>query len=118
MFRPWIPEINDESPKWHRMRSFICTRYIDDLWNRLDDKANFLETAKQIHRPELGLALGDPEYDGHSWPMDYLDMATWFDNSSQQWHSKLYDKNLELVATGLKLNKFPEPIFKLSTRCK
>ena len=62
---------------------------------------------------------------GHS--VNYLDMAIWFDNRSKQWHSKLYDKklepmakerNLEPVAKGLKLNKFPDPTSKLSTRCK
>ena len=33
-------------------------------------------------------------------------------------HSKLYDKKIELVAKGLKLNKFPDPESKLSMRCK
>ena len=30
----------------------------------------------------------------------------------------MYDKKLELVSQGLKLNKFPDPASKLSTRCK
>ena len=41
-------------------------------------------------------------------------MRIWFDHNSQQWHSKLYDTKLELVAKGLKLNKFPDPTSKLS----
>ena len=48
---------------------------------------------------ESGPVFGDPEHDGHS--MNYLDMAIWFNNSSQQWQSKLYDENLELMAKGL-----------------
>merc|ERR1712167_54486 len=42
-------------------------------------------------------------------------MAIWYDKT---WHSKLYDKRVELVAKGLKLNKFPHPESKLSSRCK
>ena len=60
--------------------------------------------------------LGEPEHDGHS--VDYLDMTVWRDSESQQWHSKLYDKKIAMVAKGLKLNKFPDPASKLSTRCK
>jgi len=37
---------------------------------------------------------------------------------SHQWHSKLYDKKVAMVATELKLNKFPDPASKLSTGCK
>ena len=96
--------------------TLTLTHYIDDLWNPLVDKTNFQEMAEQIYPPESGLVLGDPEHVGHS--VNYLDMAIWFDNKSQQWHSKLYDKKLELVAIGLKLNKFPDPTSKLSTRCK
>ena len=84
-----------------------CTRYIDDRWNPLVDKASFQETAKQFYPPESGLALGDPEHNGHSG--NYLHMAIWFDSRSQQRHSKLYHKKLELVAKGLKLNKFAGP---------
>ena len=110
-------EINSKSPKWQRLRNLsFCTRYIDDLWNPLVSKDNFQETARQIYPRESGLVLGDPEHDGHL--VNYLDMAIWFENSSQQWHSKLYDKKIELVAKGLKLNKFPDPASKLSTRCK
>ena len=76
------------------------------------DKANFQDTAQQIYPPESGLALGDPEHVGHS--VNYLDMAIWFDNKCQQRHSKLFYKKLELVAKGLKLNKFPDPPSKLS----
>ena len=112
---PW--EINDKSAKWKHIRNMLfCTQYIDDLWNPLVAKANFQETPKHIYPPELGLVLGDPEYVGHS--VNYLDMAIWFDNKSQQWYAKLCNNKLELVAKGLKLNKFPDPTSKLSTRCK
>merc|ERR1712139_200269 len=33
-------------------------------------------------------------------------------------HSRLYDKKIAMVAKGLKLNKFPDPASKLSSRCK
>jgi hypothetical protein len=45
-------------------------------------------------------------------------MTIWFDTASKQWHSKLYDKKLAMVEKGLKLNKFPDPTSKLSSRCK
>ena len=35
-----------------------------------------------------------------------------------EWHSKLYDKKVQMIAKGMKLNKFPHPDSKLSTRCK
>ena len=60
--------------------------------------------------------MGEPEHDAHS--VDYLDMTIWFDTASKQWHSKLYDKKLAMVEKGLKLNKFPDPTSKLSSRCK
>ena len=113
--KPW--EIHSQSPSWQRLRDLsLCTRYMDDLWNPLVDKADFQATAQKIYPQESGLVLGDPEHDGRS--VNYLDMTIWFDNSSKQWHSKLYDKKIELVAKGLKLNKFPDPASKLSTRCK
>ena len=63
------------------------------------------------------LVLGDPECEGCS--VDYLDMTVWYDsNDRNHWNSKLYDKRVQLVAKGLKLNKFPHPKSKLSMRCK
>ena len=85
------------------------------IYGTLVDTANFQETAEQIYPPKSGLALGDPEHIGQS--VKYLDMAIQFDIESQQWHSKLYDKKLELVGKGLKLHKFPHFTSKLSTRC-
>ena len=35
-----------------------------------------------------------------------------------EWHSKLYDKKVGMIAKGLKLNRFPHPESKLSQRCK
>ena len=56
---PW--EINEKSAKWKRTRNMsLCTRYIDDLWSPLVDKANFQETAEQFYPPESG--FGDPEH--------------------------------------------------------
>lgn len=113
--KPW--EIASKSTKWQRLRDLtFCTRYIDDLWNPLVTKADFQEIAQQIYPQESGLMLGDPEHDGRL--VNYLDMTIWFECNSRQWHSKLYDKKLDLVAKGLKLNKFPDPASKLSTRCK
>ena len=45
-----------------------------------------------------------------------LNLVTKGDNL--RWHSKLYDKKVGLITKGLKLNKFPDPSSKLSTRCK
>ena len=45
-------------------------------------------------------------------------MTIWHTHGNLKWHSKLYDKKAGLVAKGLKLNKFPDPRSKLSTRCK
>ena len=69
------------------------------------DRADFKATSAQIYPAESGLVLGEPEHDGHS--VDYLDMTVWRDSESQQWHSKLYDKKIAMVAKGLKLNMFP-----------
>ena len=44
-------------------------------------------------------------------------MATVADHTVK-WHSKLYDKKVSMVDTGLKLNMFPHPTSKLSTQCK
>ena len=43
-------------------------------------------------------------------------MSIWCENS--KWHSKLYDKKIAMIDKGLKINKFPHPESKLSTRCK
>ena len=89
----------------------FCARYIDDLWNPLIETEAFKRITKAIY--PSWLKLGDPEHEGPS--VNYLDMAIWYDKT---WHSKLYDKRVELVAKGLKLNKFPHPESKLSSRCK
>ena len=44
-------------------------------------------------------------------------MTIWQGNEAE-WHSKLYDKKVAMIEKGLKLNKFPHPASKLSTRCK
>ena len=49
--------------------------------------------------------------------VNYLDMTIWQGNEAE-WHSKLYDKKVAMIEKGLKLNKFPHPASKLSTRCK
>ena len=59
------------------------------------DKTEFEKITVEMYPAESGLKLGDPE-----------------------WHSKLFDKKIALVAKGLKLNKFPDPSSKLATRCK
>ena len=113
--QPW--EIRTQSTAWQQLRDLsICTRYIDDLWNPLVDRAAFEAITKLIYPAQSGLSLGDPESDGPS--VDYLDLTVWCDAKSHQWHSKLYDKKVAMVAKGLKLNKFPDPASKLSTRCK
>ena len=48
--------------------------------------------------------------------VNYLDMTIWQQDST--WKSKLYDKRVELQAKVLKLNKFPHPEIKITTRCK
>ena len=50
---------------------------------------------------------------------EHLDVTIWHTRGQHlRWHSKLYDKKVGLIAKGLKLNKFPHPSSKLSTRCK
>jgi len=119
--QPW--DTQSRSPAWKHLRDLsICTRYMDDLWNPLVDRATFEAITKLIYPAQSGLMLGDPESDGPS--VDYLDMTIWCDAQSEmpnpkpQWHSKLYDKKVAMVTKGLKLNKFPDPASKLSTRCK
>ena len=113
--KPW--EIEKQEGKWQFIRNLsFCTRYIDDLWNPLVDKTEFEKITVEMYPAESGLKLGDPEHDGPL--VDYLDMSIWFDRESKQWHSKLFDKKIALVAKGLKLNKFPDPSSKLATRCK
>ena len=80
------------------------------------DRAAFEAITKLIYPAQSGLSLGDPESDGPF--VDYLDLTVWCNAKSHQWHSKLYDKKVAMVAKGLKLNKFPDPASKLSTRCK
>ena len=110
-------DINSKSTAWLLLRDLsFCTRYIDDLWNPRVDRNTFEEIVKKMYPAESGLELGEPEHDTQA--VDYLDMTIWFDNISKQWHSKLYDKKLDLVKKGLKLNKFPDPTSKLSSRCK
>ena len=113
--QPW--DTQAKSPAWKHLRDLsICTRYIDDLWNPLVDRAAFEAITKLIYPAQSGLMLGAPESDGPS--VDYLDMTMWCDAQSKKWHSKLYDKKVAMIAKGLKLNKFPHPTSKLSTRCK
>jgi hypothetical protein len=89
-----------------------CTRYIDDLWNPLVPKTKFQSITRQMY--PTWLQLGDPESEGTM--VDYLDMTIWQQDGT--WQSKLYDKRVELQAKGLKLNKFPYPETKITTRCK
>jgi hypothetical protein len=89
----------------------FCTRYIDDLWNPLIPTAAFKRITKGIY--PTWLKLGDPEHEGPS--VHYLDMTIWH---NKMWQSKLYDKRELLKAKGLKLNKFPHPQSRLSSRCK
>ena len=89
-----------------------CTRYIDDLWNPLVPKTKFQSITRQMY--PTWLQLGDPESEGTM--VDYLDMTIWQQDGT--WQSKLYDKRVELQAKGLKLNKFPHPETKITTRCK
>lgn len=50
--------------------------------------------------------------------VNYLDMTIWYSERDNRWHSKLYDKRIELMKKGLKLNKFPQPDSCLSNQCK
>ena len=91
-----------------------CTRYIDDLWNPLVDREQFQEIVKHMYPTWLQLGL---EHEGES--VNYLDMTIWHTlGTPVRWHSKLYDKKVAMIEKGLKLNKFPDPASKLSTRCK
>ena len=118
-FRLWRNEQGQFSVKESKELDLLrrlthCTRYIDDLWNPLVDKATFQKIAKDIYPEWLQLGL---EHEGDT--VNYLDMTIWHTQQGNlQWHSKLYDKKVGLVAKGLKLNKFPDPKSKLSTRCK
>ena len=77
----------------------FSTRYIDDLWNPLLTKRKFTKLAKNIY--PAWLPLDKPESEGPS--VNYLDMSIWCDNTKNTWHSKLYDKRVELMKKGLKL---------------
>ena len=95
----------------------VCVCVCDDLWNPLVESAKFQRIVKQIYPEWLSLGL-----EHHGERVNYLDMTVWCTGSVKarnvKWHSKLYDKKIELVAKGLKLNKFPDPESKLSMRCK
>ena len=56
------------------------------------------------------------EMEGES--VDFLDMTIWCDKDPLRWKSKLYDKRIELIKKGLKLNKFPHPESRLTKQCK
>ena len=112
--RPW----HDDLPN-HRLRGqhglmrrlCFCTRYIDDLWNPLVPAEVFQTVTDRMYPPWLKLGM---EHKGRK--VNYLDMTIWHENG--KWHSKLYDKKVKMIQAGLKLNKFPHPASKLSTRCK
>ena len=112
--RPWHDQLPDHP--LHGQHNLIrklsfCTRYIDDLWNPLVDKATFQSIVKKMYPDWLKLGL-----EGEGSSVHYLDMTISFGDT--QWESKLYDKKATLVQAGLKLNKFPHPESKLSERCK
>ena len=112
-----LPNHSMHGAHWLLRRLSFCTRYIDDLWNPLVEKSEFQKIVKKIYPGWLKLGL---EHEGES--VNYLDLTIWctgdVERRNIKWHSKLYDKKLELVAKGLKLNKFPDPESKLSMRCK
>ena len=76
--------------------------------------ATCTKCVQKMYPPSL--KLGEPENEGPS--VRYLDMTTWCDNNEHSWHSKLYDKRVQLTKKGLKLNRFPHPQSKLDTQCK
>ncbi len=86
-------------------------RYIDDLWNPVTP--NFDSIAKEIYPQSLPL---NKEMEGAR--VNYLDMTTWYDNTEHRWHSKLFDKRVELIHKGMKLNKFPHIESRLTLQCK
>ena len=88
------------------------TRYIDDLWNPLVPRTKIQSITRQMY--PTWLQLGDLESEGAK--VNYLNMTIWQQDGT--WQSKLYDKRVELQAKGLKLNKFPHPETKITTRCK
>jgi len=92
------------------------TRYIDDLWNPMIPKKLFQKIARHMYPKWLD--VGEPEYEASkpSKTVNYLDMAIWHDG--KRWQSKLYDKRIKLQEKGLKLNRFPHPDSKLSSRAK
>ena len=51
--------------------------------------------------------------------VNYLDMPIWCAwDKKVEWHSKPYGNKVGMIAKGLKLNRFPHPMSKLSRRCK
>ena len=84
--------------------------------NPLMSKESFQKVTKTMY--PSWLKLGNPEYEGRN--VHYLDMPIWPTTADHtvRWHSKLYDKKTSMVHAGLKLNRFPHPTSKLSTRCE
>ena len=114
-FKTWIKQhdpLRNQKAKDMLQYLSCCTRYIDDLWNPLVNEETFRDITTHIY-PEW-LPLGEPEMKGRC--VNYLDMSIYKEN--RMWHSKLYDKTVELTAKGLKTNKFPHRDSKLTTRCK
>ena len=91
----------------------FCTRYIDDLWNPAVPPTIFNELWPQIYPDYLTLNLEMEQA-----KVNYLDMTIWYSERDKRWHSKLYDKRIELMKKGLKLNKFPQPGSCLTNQCK
>ena len=108
--KPWHVE---GTPRHSTLRKLsFCSRYIDDLWNPLVGREEFGSIVQKIYPSWLQLGM---ECCGTS--VNYLDMTIWCNNKTE-WNSKLYDKKIGMIAKGLKLNKFPHPESKLSSRCK
>ena len=108
--KPW--HLKKRDTLW---RLSFCTRYIDDLWNPLVSNSAFQSMTANMYPEWLQPGL---EHTGESVP--YLDIrigCTIVDGKAQ-WYSDLYDKKEDLVLKGLKLNKFPHPDSRLSSRCK
>ena len=114
-FEKFVQDIdfaNDPEAKDFMSRIACCTRYIDDLWTPTVEASVFQEATAKMY-PDW-LKLGKPECEGAV--VNYLDMSIW--NEGSKWHSKLFDKRVDLVKKGLKLNKFPHPESELSLKCK
>ena len=99
---------------YQRQCLVYCTRYIDDLWNPLVSEGEFTDITANIY-PQW-LQLGAPEYKGEE--INYLDMSIKCKTGTSEWSSRLFDKKEAMILKGLKLNTFPHPESKLSSRCK